>query len=157
MDWYIKKVWCFIKSSVFDALNHLQGESVNEHKPFQYPYYTSKLVSEGPPSRLHCTVYVCVDPKNEGAPTYKDSSKPTRTPLPSKYLHLAAVSVKPLVKLETDLSMIPESAIDRQLGKDGKEYYRCNWAIEMTNYSASTKYEMVYKGVRYSAVTAEYV
>lgn len=65
--------------------------------------------------------------------------------------------MKPLVKLDTDLSMIPESSLDRHFGKDNKEYYRCDWAIEMTNYSASTKYEMVYKGVRYSAVTAEYV
>lgn len=75
----------FAGSSVFNVLNHVQGESVNEHKPSQYSYYTSKLVSEGPPAHLHCTVYVCVDPRNEGAPIYKDSGKQTGSPLPSKY------------------------------------------------------------------------
>lgn len=61
------------------------------------------------------------------------------------------------MRLKTDLSCIPEETIERSVGKDGKDYYRCDFFIEMTTYSASTKYQMVYKGVRYSSVEAEYV
>lgn len=65
--------------------------------------------------------------------------------------------VKELVRLTTDLSCIPEETIDRSIGKDGMKYYRCDFCVEMTTYSASTKYEMVYEGIRYSSVEAEYV
>ena len=62
-----------------------------------------------------------------------------------------------LAELTVDLSVIPEDTIDRSMGKDGKWYYLCCYKIEMTNYSASTKYELDYKGTRYDSVTAEYV
>ena len=61
------------------------------------------------------------------------------------------------MRLTIDLSCIPEEDIDRSVGQDGEDYYRCDLYIEMTMYSASTKFEMVYKDIRYSTVEAEYV
>ena len=61
------------------------------------------------------------------------------------------------MRLKPDLSHIPEETIERSVGKDGKNYYRCDYSIEMTMYSASTKYEIVYKGIPYGSVEAEYV
>lgn len=70
---------------------------------------------------------------------------------------MSTTEVDDLVKLKADLSYIPESSIEKQYGEDNKQYYYLDWAIEMTTYSASTKYEIEYKGVRYATVTAEYV
>ena len=43
------------------------------------------------------------------------------------------------------------------MGKDGMLYYKVNFQIQMTCYSAYTKYELIYNGVNYGLVTAEYV
>ena len=56
-----------------------------------------------------------------------------------------------------DLQRIPEHTIERRTGFDSKEHYYCEYEVEVTHYSASTRYELVYKGVRFGAVTAEYV
>ena len=60
------------------------------------------------------------------------------------------------MRLTIDLSCIPDKDIDRSVGDDGEDSYRCEFHVEMTMYSASTKYEMLYKDIRYS-VEAEYV
>ena len=65
--------------------------------------------------------------------------------------------MRELVELNVDLSCIPEETINRDTGKDGKLYYRCDYEVEMTNFSASTRYELVYKGIKYNTVEAEYV
>ncbi len=49
------------------------------------------------------------------------------------------------MRLTTDLLYIPESTIERSVGKDGKKHYRCDYSIKMTSCSASTKYELVYR------------
>ena len=61
------------------------------------------------------------------------------------------------MKLDIDLSTIPEETLDRDRGKDGKLYYRCDYEIQVTHCSASTKYALVYKGIKYDTVEAEYV
>ena len=61
------------------------------------------------------------------------------------------------MELNIDLSTIPEETLDRDRGEDDKLYYRCNFQVEVTHYSASTRYELVYKGVKYDTVEAEYV
>ena len=61
------------------------------------------------------------------------------------------------MQLKVNLSKIPEESLDRSKGKDGKLYYRCDYEVEMTHCSASTRYELVYKGVKYDTVEAEYV
>lgn len=61
------------------------------------------------------------------------------------------------MELTIDLSTIPEETLHRDKGKDGKLYYRCDYEVEMTHCSASTRYELVYKGIKYNTVEAEYV
>ena len=62
-----------------------------------------------------------------------------------------------LVKIEADLSRIPEKRIPKTKGADGKMYYRLDYAIRVTYLSAYTKYELIYGGKNYGLVTAEYV
>ena len=43
------------------------------------------------------------------------------------------------------------------MGRDSKLYYKLNYEIEITYFSAYTKYELIYDGYNYGPVTAEYV
>ena len=61
------------------------------------------------------------------------------------------------MELNVDLSTVPEESLDRSKGADGELYYRCDYEIEVTHYSASTRYGLVYKGIKYNTVEAEYV
>ena len=61
------------------------------------------------------------------------------------------------MELKVDLTTIPEETLDRDKGKDGKLYYRCDFEVEVTYCSASTRYVLVYKGIKYNTVEAEYV
>lgn len=61
------------------------------------------------------------------------------------------------MKLTADLSCISEEDLERRWGEDDREWYHCSYTITMTNYSASTKYALVYKGKEYDSVKAEYV
>ena len=83
---------------------------------------------------------MCADAYGKGAPVYKMGS-----------------DVKHLARLTADLSCIPVSELTKKMGSDHQMYYVIFYEIEMTYYSAETKYALVYKGVRYDSVTAEYV
>lgn len=72
-----------------------------------------------------------------------------------KFHHIALVAT--LVKVEADFARVPNLALPTQLGHDLKLYYVVEYEIEVTYYSAYTKYELIYDGVNYGAVTAEYV
>lgn len=62
-----------------------------------------------------------------------------------------------LVKVEADLSRIPEKKIPKMKGADGKVYYKVDYAIQVTYLSAYTVYELIYDRVNYGLVTSEYV
>lgn len=62
-----------------------------------------------------------------------------------------------LVKVEADLSRIPEKKIPKMKGADGKVYYKVDYAIQVTYLSAYTRYELIYDHVNYGLVTSEYV
>ena len=62
-----------------------------------------------------------------------------------------------LVKVEADLSRIPARLIKQKVGADGALHYIIDFEIEITHFSAYTKYELIYQGVNYGAVAAEYV
>lgn len=66
-------------------------------------------------------------------------------------------SVKNLVTITADFSNIPTWKFALQVGKDGLSYYKVDFEIQMTCFSAYTKYELIYKGVNYGPVAAEYV
>ena len=62
-----------------------------------------------------------------------------------------------LVQVEADLSRIPTHLIKKIVGADRALYYRYDYEIEVTHFSAYTKYELIYQGVNYGSVAAEYV
>ena len=59
--------------------------------------------------------------------------------------------------LKSNFSQVPRKSIEQRKGKDGEMYYIYDYAIVMTNGSASTSYELMFKGKKYSSVTAEHV
>ena len=66
-------------------------------------------------------------------------------------------NVQKLVDLKADLSTVPLSDISIGRGADGKKYYELDFEVEVTYLSAYTKYELIYNGVNYGAIHAEYV
>ena len=67
------------------------------------------------------------------------------------------MGVNDLVHVTADFTTIPTSWLDTTMGKDGLLYYKVDFEVQMTCYSAYTKFELIYKGVNYGPVTAEYV
>ncbi|MCJ1473624.1 hypothetical protein MMC13_002275, partial [Lambiella insularis] len=112
---------------------------VKEQEPTKFNYCLHQLVKDGPLKAITLTIQACTDPHGTGAPVYLNSS------------------ITDLVKLTADLSCIPEKSLEQRKGADGRPYYYADWHIEMRNYSASTLYDLVYKGVHYASVKAEYV
>lgn len=62
-----------------------------------------------------------------------------------------------LVDLTANLSQVPIAKFPKMVGKDGLWYYKVEVQIEITHYSAYTKYELIHDGINYGAVKAEYV
>lgn len=62
-----------------------------------------------------------------------------------------------LVVVKADLSQIPLAAFRKETGADGRPYYIVEFKIEITYYSAYTKFELIYDGKNYGPVAAEYV
>jgi len=65
--------------------------------------------------------------------------------------------VRDLVAITADFSHIRAWDFKIAMGHDGNRYYKVEYSIQMTCYSAYTKYELIYNGVNYGEVTAEYV
>ena len=103
-------------------------------------------MAEGPRQSVAQDILMYEDPHDTGAPVYKDGG-----------VGRDGGGVKHLARLTADLSCIPTGELERRRGKDGRDYYVVYYDIEMTYYSACTKYALVYKGVRYDSVSAEYV
>ncbi|KAH6671163.1 hypothetical protein B0J14DRAFT_595465 [Halenospora varia] len=114
-----------------------RGDTVNENKPYIFEYYRSRRFSDDLPEEV--TLYIYHDRTNRSAVVYRDD----------KVVDFARLNVK--------VGDLPKDAFDIKFGKDGKMYYVLDYSVEVTYQSASTKYELVHKGKRYSSVTAEYV
>ncbi len=80
------------------------------------------------------------DPNNTGAPEYQDTGSYTK-----------------LVAVTADLSRIPSSRMPLVKGADEKMYYKIDYQIQITFFSAYTTYELIHDGVNYGQVKAEYV
>ena len=117
-----------------------KGSPVTEDKAFTKHYHKVWKVSEGPRQSVAQDILMYEDPEDKGAPIYKDAG-----------------NVKHLARLTADLSCIPTGELQQKVGKDGKAYYVVYYDIEMTYFSAHTKYSLVYKNVKYDSITAEYV
>jgi hypothetical protein len=112
------------------------GDAVKENVPSKFSFSYWNLVSDGPKRMIRDTIGYSQEPE---APLYPGDG------------------VGDLVTLTTDLSEVPLSSFKKKRGKDGKMYYFLGFAIEMTCYSAHTTYAVICDGIRYDAVTAEYV
>lgn len=62
-----------------------------------------------------------------------------------------------LAKLKVDFSQISRHLIDQKVGADGIMYYKYDIAMQVTHFSAYTKYELIHQGINYGSVTTEYV
>lgn len=65
--------------------------------------------------------------------------------------------VTKLVEVEADLSRIPVALIPKAKGADGKMYYKIDYQIQITYYSAYTTYELIHNKINYGLVSSEYV
>ena len=72
-------------------------------------------------------------------------------------LKMLADEVVELVQVTADFRRIPTHNIPTSIGKDHLLYYYLRYEIEITYYSAYTKYELIYDGKNYGPVSAEYV
>ncbi|MCJ1470578.1 hypothetical protein MMC07_009224 [Pseudocyphellaria aurata] len=116
-----------------------KGQTVREDEPLRLWYGTHHLVWGEKPTEISCSVYVCADPYNDGPPIYMNSN------------------VFGLVELKADLSVVPADKFSHTVSRDGNYFYRIDFQIEVTFFSAYTKYELIHDGINYGAVTAEYV
>jgi len=95
------------------------------------------------------------DPQNTGAPQLKEGKYTERTAVQA--IDKALDGVKDLLTITADFSHLTAWNAKTAMGQDGLYYYKVDFAIQMTCYSAYTKYELIYNGVNYGEVTAEYV
>ncbi|KAK0634379.1 hypothetical protein B0T17DRAFT_483713 [Bombardia bombarda] len=114
-----------------------KGELVSENTPYFHSFDLTPLVSSGRLRKVSTLVYT--DRTLRDAPMVKDNS------------------VSGLVRVEADISHIPEASMARRKGVDGLMYYSLSCKIEAVYLSASTQYTLLYNGERYTTVSAEYV
>ena len=117
-----------------------KGSPVTEDTPYVRKYHKVWKVSEGPRQTVAQDILMYADLDDKGAPIYKDGG-----------------DVRHLARLKADLSCIPVGELQQKIGKDGHMYYAVYYEIEIVYYSAHSKYSLVYKGVKYDGVSAEYV
>ncbi|KAL9625213.1 MAG: hypothetical protein Q9160_000615 [Pyrenula sp. 1 TL-2023] len=114
----------------------IEGDVVNESKPYQIHFYWEQRKSQGRPNIIRMTIFQCLDRQ---APLYKLDG------------------VRDLAEVKANLTSIPEAEIDQEPGADDQVYYKVNLDIEMTCFSAWTVFALLYKGKRYDTVTAAFV
>ena len=162
MEWFIEKVSFrgYTSLRYFDLADiEKQGSQVKEDDPVRLNYHRTRLVSRGPFTKISTTIYCSSDTKDSGAPRHVEDGMSSVSAQVSwiDQLTLITEGVTGLVKIEADLSQIPEDKVPKTKGADGKTYYQIDYVIQITYRSAFTKYELVYGGVNYGLVTAEYV
>ncbi|KAI9048312.1 hypothetical protein LZ554_008106 [Drepanopeziza brunnea f. sp. 'monogermtubi'] len=137
-----KRYWCSIWRQF--RTNYMKwfirkGDEVEENDPRSFSFVCDYLVANGIPTGF--TMDVEHDQETEYAPVHRVGT------------------VRSLLTLRGDLRQLPISEWESMIvtRPDGKEYYCLRCAIEVTFYSANTKYVLLSQGKRYDAVTAEYV
>ncbi|TVY82722.1 Heat shock 70 kDa protein 12A [Lachnellula suecica] len=116
-----------------------KGDAVEENIPKALTFVSHFLVSNGKPESA--SIKVWCDHDSTTAPIHKNSN------------------VKQLVTLVSDLRGLSAEDLESSITRcaDGQDWYEISGAVEATYSSASTKYVLLYEGVRYDTVTAEYV
>lgn len=121
-----------------------------------FQYYQVFPVYAGPPTLISSTISSCSDPLNAGAPLTMDSKKCHPFMIDS-VANACIARVKDLVTVTADFGQIPPNFFPVEFGRDNVAYYKIEFGIRMTCYSAYTNYELIYKEINYGPVAAEYV
>lgn len=66
-------------------------------------------------------------------------------------------NINKLVELKADLSIVPIGKFPLKYNGKGVPYYVVSYEIEVTYFSAYTKYELIHDNINYGAVSTEYV
>lgn len=156
MHWYIKKVRSFHFTVSGGCIKIYKGATVQEDIPKTFQYYAKYTVKEGPPTEITSIIQAFSDPNNSGAPQL-NTRKPGNCNVSDTLTGKIAAEIKDLVAVTVDFRKVPYPDFKVTVGLDGLSYYIVNYSVQMTCYSAYTKYELVYKGLNYGPVTAEYV
>ncbi|KAL2179721.1 uncharacterized protein P884DRAFT_237588 [Thermothelomyces heterothallicus CBS 202.75] len=114
-----------------------RGDVVSENEPFYTRFVWTGPVAQGHVKKIRMDIYADLTARE--APFVRDEN------------------VSMLCHVEADVSHIPEEQLKKRKGSDGQWYYELNCKIEAVYLSASTQYTLLYNGVRYNSVTAEYV
>lgn len=112
-----------------------KGATIKEAQAQSFGFYYDQKVSNGRPKSIDIDIFVCEDPE---APPYKTES------------------VKEHVKLQADLSTIPEALLNKET-QSGQAFYKIDFDIEMALHSASLTFALVYRGDKYQTVHVEFV
>lgn len=156
MDWFIRKVATITLLKLDLIADICKGQTVEEDKPFRLPYTKTHWVSHGKPSIITVNIYACADPDNNGAPMYLNS-KELRPHEPKPTLIHKTGNVVKLVELNADFGLVPKENFLQNANPNGVPYYVISFQIEVTYFSAYTRYELIYDNINYGAVSAEYV
>ncbi|MCJ1427056.1 hypothetical protein MMC29_004959, partial [Sticta canariensis] len=113
-----------------------KGQTVEENKSFRLDYTLCHWVFDGHPKEVRSFIYACADPGDDGPPLYENSN------------------VIELVELTADLSLVPAKKFPQKRHQTGIPYYFFSYQIEVTYFSAYTKYELIYDNINYGAVSA---
>lgn len=130
---------------------------MREEEPTRLNYTQKRVVFIGHPMNVKTDILVCSDPINIGAPVYKNLSKRPMPQSTNTTRLTFSQGVAHLVTLTADLSRVSITKFPKLVGKDGLSYYNVTFQIEITHYSAYTKYELIHNGINYGAINAEYV
>lgn len=106
------------------------------------------------------SIYACADLDDKGAPYHTDEEGKLLYPFLSVCSDTTDKSLKgvqKLAELTVDFRDIPRTGVPVKTGADGLAYYIYDYDIVVTHYSASTKYEMLFRGVKYGSVSTEHV
>lgn len=83
-----------------------------------------------------------------------------RKPIPQDLIVALIYSkdkVLQLVELNADLGIVPSKKFPQKKSRTGNSYYVVDFQVEVTYFSAYTKYELIHDNINYGAVSAEYV
>ena len=117
-----------------------------------------KQTALGPPSVIEIVVYACDDPEGTGPPIHENKSKCSRSSAGGSLAKPNAQgAVTECVKLKADLSQFPKWSFSKERGRDGMEYYKLDFDIEMILHSANISFHLMYQGKRYHTVQTEFV
>lgn len=129
---------------------------MKEDKPFRLDYLNKHLVSDGQPKEIILTIYACADPGNDGPPMYNNSREHISHGLIIALTYSTGNVIK-LVELKADLSVVSAEKFPQKRNRSGIPYYVVRFQVEVTYFSAYTKYELIHDNINYGVVSAEYV